>query len=1240
MTDGDPTAFDFDQPGDPFDPGPPPDVGVNTNRGLAAAPTMARAVASADAIKGAGTRIMAVGVGAALGNAASRQRLIDIAGPQVVGDGPGDIGLDDVDSINEVDVALVTEFEDLAAFLRNVVSHLCSPSLSIRKLAQSADSAQYQSRVGWDFTVTPTMVGGAGFEWLLPDTDPAQAATCTGVGDPDDEAARTCPTNALGVASFQWEPNPSTASSSVLVEEQIQDPDLFAGNPDGDDVVCFVKDPDGEETVVRGELTDAGGGVWSFEIDVDAEQIVTCSVYNSFDYEPAITLTKLNAPTVVRADLSPALREVTSTYVATNVGNTPLANIMLSDDDGDRYCADIQFVSSSGDGDLLLEPGESWTFTCTTPVNGNPGALDNVAVVVGTAPNGEQVDATATDDVEVVRPDIELTKGVAVTGSGDPPVPAIEVASGASVTYTFSATNTGTVALTDVTLTDGDCDDGTISPAVVPLLAAGASVEFTCTRANLTDDVVNVAEVTGQPVIPDYPDDRDNPAVTAAAAAVVRVLEVGLSLTKSVSDDLVYPGTEVTYTYQVSIPDPDFAPLVPTDADGTPVGRDGWVVDSVCVAPTYVDGDTNGDELLDADETWTYTCLQTIDVATINFGLIGAVVNVADVYAVPESVPDEVLHERDLQVVRVVVPLVAIEKSVSRSSVLEPATTCDSGDPCGPIAGPDVPSPEPVTYAFDVSNPGVLALDLAPDDPDIDTAEERRANARLVDTLNPGHATLEQPGCSPIEYDSGDANDDGFLDPDEVWRFTCTDLPTKAQSPNQSTIGDEVEVTANGLLPGLGDRSDPVTAADSAQVQVLTPNVELRKSVSATLVRPGTLVAYRYEVENTGDGGISPVGLLDDRCHEVRFESGDGPPANGIIDMGETWVFTCDQVIEMPDTGNTVDNGARLLAVGVFGNLYRRVADATVQVFDPDITLVKTVSQEWVPVGTFVDYTFTVTNSGDDVELDDLDDILLADVASPEAPACRTPNLIDDGDGDDVLSVGEVWTFGCSALITEQTVDIATTSGRDIAGGRVFAADMAFVQAYEAGIAIEKTATPTELPEGGGEVTYTYAVTNTGNVPLADVATRVSDDRCSPVVYVEGDVDENGLLTGPLDLFETGPEEEWIFTCTTTLTETTTNTVVATGTPVRPDPDGVVTLGPDVSASDEAVVEVQAIVPPAPNTTTTLPPVTTTTVARPLPPTGGGSPSRLPVAALVCALGAALSWLARRHGTAHGKARS
>ena len=144
VTDGDPTAFDFNQPGDPFDGGPPPDVGVQTDRDQAMQTTLDRAVQEANQAKSAGSRILAVGVGSALGNTSSRNRLVQIAGPQVV----DDADLADVTSINEVDVALVEEFDALAAFLRGVVSELCSPSLSIRKLAQTADERDVHPGAG------------------------------------------------------------------------------------------------------------------------------------------------------------------------------------------------------------------------------------------------------------------------------------------------------------------------------------------------------------------------------------------------------------------------------------------------------------------------------------------------------------------------------------------------------------------------------------------------------------------------------------------------------------------------------------------------------------------------------------------------------------------------------------------------------------------------------------------------------------------------------------------------------------------------------------------------------------------------------------------------------------------------------------------------------------------------------------------------------------------------------------
>ena len=86
------------------------------------------------------------------------------------------------------------------------------------------------------------------------------------------------------------------------------------------------------------------------------------------------------------------------------------------------------------------------------------------------------------------------------------------------------------------------------------------------------------------------------------------------------------------------------------------------------------------------------------------------------------------------------------------------------------------------------------------------------------------------------------------------------------------------------------------------------------------------------------------------------------------------------------------------------------------------------------------------------------------------------------------------------------------------------------------GIHVEKTADPDSLPAGGGDVTYTYVVTNTGDVPLSDI--DLSDDKCSPVGYVSGDENDDHKL---------GVKEAWTFECKQTITKDTENTVTATG---------------------------------------------------------------------------------------------
>lgn len=85
------------------------------------------------------------------------------------------------------------------------------------------------------------------------------------------------------------------------------------------------------------------------------------------------------------------------------------------------------------------------------------------------------------------------------------------------------------------------------------------------------------------------------------------------------------------------------------------------------------------------------------------------------------------------------------------------------------------------------------------------------------------------------------------------------------------------------------------------------------------------------------------------------------------------------------------------------------------------------------------------------------------------------------------------------------------------------------------GIQITMTASPAELTSGPGSVTYTYKITNPGSSPLGNVV--VTDDKLSPVTYVSGDVNADGLI-------QSG--ETWVYTGTMHLTATTTNTATVT----------------------------------------------------------------------------------------------
>lgn len=141
--------------------------------------------------------------------------------------------------------------------------------------------------------------------------------------------------------------------------------------------------------------------------------------------------------------------------------------------------------------------------------------------------------------------------------------------------------------------------------------------------------------------------------------------------------------------------------------------------------------------------------------------------------------------------------------------------------------------------------------------------------------------------------------------------------------------------------------------------------------------------------------------------------------------------------------------------------------------------------------------------------------------------------IIDDAGitvGSNVSWIGRALAFGGTVTTDTAniTVPVCSTTAAVATGERSYAPPPL--------INVTKVPSPLNLISGPGAVTYTYTVTNVGQVELRSV--WVKDDKCAPVNYVSGDRGVDGIL----DM-----DGKWIFTCTKTVSQTETNTATAHG---------------------------------------------------------------------------------------------
>jgi Prealbumin-like fold domain len=591
-----------------------------------------------------------------------------------------------------------------------------------------------------------------------------------------------------------------------------------------------------------------------------------------------------------------------------------------------------------------------------------------------------------------------------------------------------------------------------------------------------------------------------------------------------------------------------------TNTGNTPLEPDGALedvlVDDKCAPVTRTVGTGT---ILSVGEAWEFTCTST--------GITDDVTNTATgrMISPPAGVP---VTGTDTHTVTVLQPRAELRKVADRQFAYKDDT---------------------VTYTYQLENTGDTPLRVDGQAPDGWLTDDR---------------------CAPVAYVDGDANDDQVLDVGETWTFTCS-------ATLQVTTTNTVTTPLTPFVPtspttGPAQVGPPVPHTATYTVTVPTPGIDISKRASAPggtdvdgtlLVPAGSTVTFDYDVTSgSADTPMDVLSVIDNKCSPVVYRSGD-TDGDGLIDVDETWGYSCAQVFEGEiEVTNTAVVTAREPKGG-------RTLTATslrkVRSYLATITVEKSPDRAVIRPGDPVTYTFLVSTSGPTA---------VSSITVVDDRCSPTEYRSGDSDADRMLDPGETWTYTCVSALSTSTINRVTVTGTPPGGGVVTNTSTTRVEVRVPSMSVVKTGSATQVTPGA-QVTYDYEVSNTGDLALAEVKERISDDRCAPVEYVSGDEDRNNLLTN--DRTGEFPDETWRFRCTTQLDETTTNTVTTVGVPVS----GGTPIGPPVTATDTWTVTVPNVISGGGTTT-------------PLPGTGGDLTALLAALGLL-ALGSTLVLAAR-----------
>lgn len=301
-------------------------------------------------------------------------------------------------------------------------------------------------------------------------------------------------------------------------------------------------------------------------------------------------------------------------------------------------------------------------------------------------------------------------------------------------------------------------------------------------------------------------------------------------------------------------------------------------------------------------------------------------------------------------------------------------------------------------------------------------------------------------------------------------------------------IVNTASVTGNEEDPDPDNNEGTTTATPGA------PSIAIVKSASVTeITAAGTPVVYSFEVTNTGNVDLTDVSVSEGAFSGTGTLSAIDCPA-AVLAVGADMVCEATYTTTQADVdAGDITNVATAVGTPPGATTPIESPESEVQVpaaQAPELALVKSAtpsdSASYVQ-DEVITYTFAVTNVGN---------VTVDDIAIDEGSFTGTGTLSEIVCADLVLAPAAVTTCEATYTLTQADVDngeitnTATATGVDPTGEPVTSPESSVTipGAPAPALALLKTADTEIVTEAGEEITYSFLVTNTGNVTIDDVS--------------------------------------------------------------------------------------------------------------------------------------------------------